>query len=147
MTAQLTRQKAKELLMLNKYFLGHESFEFPHLGGELCIPLHSKDRREEFILDVSRGNISLAKNKFQTRAHRVVILARLDLGGASHRNPDGQEIDCPHLHVYREGFETKWAIPLPSEFGDREGVLDLMDAFLDYCHVIDKPVIRGGLFT
>jgi hypothetical protein len=29
---------------------------------------------------------------------------RLDLDGPPHRNPDDQEIPCPHLHIYRAGY-------------------------------------------
>lgn len=147
MTVNLTQQEADRLLKLDKYFLGDERFTFPLPGGRLCIPLHSIDRREDFTFDVSRGKISLAKNKFQTRARKAVVLARLDLGGAPHRNPDDEEIDCPHLHLYREGYGDRWAVPLPPEFHGREDVLNIMETFLDYCRVIDKPTIDRGVFT
>jgi hypothetical protein len=37
----------------------------------------------------------------------MVVLVRLDLGGAPHRNPFDEEIGVPHLHLYREGFGDK----------------------------------------
>ena len=100
MTIFLTQHEANTLLALEKHFLGCDRFEFPALGGALRIPLHSADRREEFSLDITRGRILLEKNTFQTRARKAVILARLDLAGPPHRNPDGEEIGCPHLHLY-----------------------------------------------
>ena len=75
------------------------------------------DGREEFLLDIRRARIDLAKGTYQNRGREVVILARLDFGGAPHRNPDGEEIGSPHIHLYREGFGDKWAFPIPSEPG------------------------------
>ncbi len=147
MTILLTQQEADALLALEKHFLGNDRFAFPDLGGALRIPLHSSDRREEFSLDITRGRILLEKNTFQTRARKAVILARLDLAGPPHRNPDGEEIDCPHLHLYREGYGDKWAGPLPEVFTGIENPIELMDAFMDYCQVVGKPIINRGLFT
>jgi hypothetical protein len=147
MTTLLTHQEADALLALEKHFLGDGRFEFPSLGGALRIPLHSSDRREEFSLDITRGRILLEKNTFQTRARKAVILARLDLAGPPHRNPDDEEIDCPHLHLYREGYGDKWAMPLPDIFAGIADVLVLMDAFMDYCRVVDKPISERGLFA
>lgn len=147
MTILLTQQEADALLALEKHFLGNDRFAFPALGGALRIPLHSSDRREEFSLDITRGRILLEKNTFQTRARKAVILARLDLAGPSHRNPDGEEIDCPHLHLYREGYGDKWAAPLPAVFTGIEDAVEMMDAFMDYCRVVGKPIIERGLFA
>lgn len=147
MTIQLTQQEADALLALEKHFFGNDRFEFPALGGALRIPLHSSDRREEFSLDITRGRILLEKNTFQTRARKTVILARLDIAGPPHRNPDGEGIDCPHLHLYREGYGDKWAAPLPPVFTGIEDAVELMDAFMDYCRVVGKPIIERGLFA
>ncbi|MBS3959524.1 MAG: hypothetical protein KGZ52_09005 [Xanthomonadaceae bacterium] len=143
----MTQQEADALLALEKHFLGSDRFDFPALGGALRIPLYSSDRREEFSLDITRGRILLAKNTFQTRARKAVILARLDLAGPPHRNPDGEEIDCPHLHLYREGYGDKWAAPLPAVFTGIEDAFQLMDVFMDYCRVVGKPIIERGLFA
>jgi hypothetical protein len=68
-----------------------------------------------FLLDVTLYQIKLTKATFQNRARAVIILYRLDIDGAPHRNPDDQEVPCPHLHVYREGFGDKWATPAPTD--------------------------------
>ena len=46
---------------------------------------------------------------YPNRARQTVVLKRLDLDGPTHTNPDGEELPCPHVHVYRDGFGTKWA--------------------------------------
>lgn len=147
MTIFLTQHEANTLLALEKHFLGSDRFEFPALGGALRIPLHSADRREEFSLDITRGRILLEKNTFQARARKAVILARLDLAGPPHRDPDGEEIDCPHLHLYREGYGDKWAEPLPTALTGMTNAIEFMDAFMDYCRIVAKPIIERGLFA
>ncbi len=135
--------------MEKHYFGSTGRFDFPSLGGSLRLPLHSLDKREEFSLDITRGRISLKKNTFQTRARQTIILVRLDLAGPPHRNPDGEELECPHLHLYREGLGDKWACPLPSELAgiSDSDILGLLDAFMNYCAIVKKPVIDGGLFA
>jgi len=146
MTLELTQHEADSLLAMEKHFLGIGRFTFPGLGSSLRFILHSIDKREEFNLDITRSRILLEKITFQTRARKVVVLARLDIGGAPHRNPDGEEIASPHLHLYREGYGDKWAEPLPEIFqGIRDSFL-LMDTFMDYCRIVSKPTIDRGLF-
>lgn len=49
---------------------------------------------------------------FQNRYNSNIVLARLDFVHTTHRNPDGFEIAGPHLHLYVEGFESRWAYPI-----------------------------------
>lgn len=104
----LTQAEADALLAMAKHRSDEERYAFPMGGQSLSIALRSADHREHFLLDLHRARINLSKVKFQKRARQVVVLARLDLGGA-HRNPDGIEVPAPHLHLYREGFGHKWA--------------------------------------
>lgn len=120
----------------------------PPTGGKVTIPLTSVDEREFFLLDVNRGRIDLVKGTYQNRARNVVILARLDFGSKPHRNPDGEEIPSPHLHVYREGYGDTWAYPLDhAEFPDVENATALLGQFMRYCNVTEPPIVRGGLFS
>ncbi|MEZ4601356.1 MAG: hypothetical protein R2940_16330 [Syntrophotaleaceae bacterium] len=147
MSILLTQQEGDALLELEKHYFGNVVFDFPDLGGALRIPLHSEDRREEFSLDITRGRIELKKSTLQSRARKAVILARVDVCGPPHRNPDGEEVPCPHLHLYREGYGDKWAAPLPSHFTDPENTWQTVAEFMDFCHITTKPDIRQGLFS
>lgn len=144
----LTQTEADALLALPKVRVSDEEWTFPDLGGSLIIPLSSVDRRENFLLDVQRGRIDLMKGTFQNRARHVVILVRLDFGGAPHRNPDDREVPSPHLHVYREGYGDRWAIPVPAvkfpHIGD--AWLTLSD-FMNFCNITSAPHIKRTLFT
>ena len=147
MSPFLTQQEADALLAMQKHYLGTNRFEFPEMGGSLRLPLHSTDQREEFSLDITRGTIVLEKNTFQNRARKALVLVRLDLGGPPHRNPDGEEMPCPHLHLYREGFGTRWATPMPPNFATIKDTLELLDEFMNFCNIVSKPIIAGGLFA
>jgi hypothetical protein len=114
--AMLTQHEADALLALEKVVATEQRPLFPLPGIKVEIPLQSRDGREAFLLDLSRGRIKLTKATYQNRCKHVVILARVDIDGPPHRNPDGQEILCPHLHLYREGFGDKWAQPIPQPF-------------------------------
>lgn len=143
----LTQSEADALLALEKRKAGDVLWSFPTMGGSISIPLVSMDAREDFILDVSQGRINLKKRTFQGRGRQTIILARLDLGGPGHRNPDGEELPCPHLHLYREGFGDKWAVPpLKTEFTDLTDPMRTLQDFMRFFRIVDPPTIQRGLW-
>lgn len=145
---ELTQQEADSLLAMVKRRSNELRTKFPDPGGKLSAELVSADGRESFFLDINRSSVSLSKITYQNRARKIVVLARLDVDGAPHRNPDDVEIPCPHLHLYREGFADKWAVAVPaadfSNLADR-GVT-LLD-FLKFCNVVDPPHIDMSLLS
>lgn len=144
----LTQSEADALIAMEKHRVNEDRHCFPISERSLIVPLHSSDRREQFLLDISRGRIDLRRGKFQNRARQVVVLVRLDFGGSPHRNPDDQEISCPHLHVYREGYGDKWAIPVPlDQFPSTDDLWKTLEDFLRFCNITQPPHIDGGLFT
>jgi hypothetical protein len=147
MNIQLTQQEADALLALEKHCSENTKYIFPSMGGNLRIPLQSQDKREEFSLDIYRSNIVLQKNTFQNRARKSIILARIDLDAGIHRNPDGEEIPCPHIHIFREGWIDKWAIPLPNSFSNPSDIWKTLDDFMSFCNITTKPNITKELFT
>jgi hypothetical protein len=109
----LPQDEADRLMAMEKHAVDEKEWLFPAPGDRVAIPLTSLDKRESFMLDVTRAQIKLTKATYQNRARAAIILMRLDLDGPPHRNPDGVEIPCPHLHIYREGYGDKWAIAAP----------------------------------
>jgi hypothetical protein len=144
----LAQTDANALIAMEKHRANEERSDFPTAGQSLVVPLLSPDRREQFLLDVSRGRIDLLRVKMQNRARQVVVLVRLDLGGAPHRNPDDEEVPSPHLHVYREGFGDKWAEPVPADHFRNTGNLWVaLEDFMRFCNITKTPHIERGLFT
>lgn len=144
----LTQAEADALIAMEKHRTNDDTHEFPMHGQTLVLSLHSTDRREQFLLDVKRGRIDLLRGTYQNRAKQVVILVRLDFGGGPHRNPDEQEVSCPHLHVYREGYGDKWAVPIPaSQFRQPDNLWVLLEDFMRFCNISTPPLIEKGLFS
>ena len=144
----LTQAEADALIAMEKHRVNEELNDFPAPGETITLPLQSTDRREQFLLDLSQGRIDLRKIKLQNRGRQVVVLVRLDFGGAPHRNPDGAEIPVPHLHIYREGYGDKWAEPVPVDrFGNLSDIGQTISDFMGYCNITQPPHVRGGLFT
>ena len=143
----LTQSEAEALIAMEKHRVVDDRYDYP-TSGSLVVPLQSTDKREQFLLDIRRGRIDLLKGTYQTRARQVVILVRLDFGGAPHRNPDDQEIGSPHLHLYREGYGDKWAVEVPAEHFPRTPDLwGTLEDFMRFCRVTIPPYIERGLFT
>ena len=149
----LTQDEADHLLTLDKIFASASLTQFHlTLPFQQTHDLQSLDRREQFLLDVERGGRTHARLKFQTRARRTIVLARIDIAGKAHRNlahyphrPE-ERFTGVHIHLYREGFgdrvaylpEDLPAFRLPGTPHD----LDWLTAFLDYCHIINRPDIQ-----
>ncbi len=143
----LSQSEADAFIVMPKVKTDATEWDYPLPGASLAIPLISQDRKTNFFLDLSRGRISLAKGKYQNRVHQSVILVRLDFGGAPHRNPDGVEMPCPHLHIYREGYGDKWASPIPPErFPNITDAWATLQDFMKYCAIVEPPAIQRGLF-
>ena len=141
----LTQVEADALLAMPKRRMETVTYRLPPHRGKILVPLEDLTGREAFFLDVGRGGISLERRTYQTRARHTAILARLDFG-SPHRNPDGEEIGVPHLHVYREGYGAKWAYPVPADRFSHLGDpwLTLFD-FLVFCNVVEPPDIQQEL--
>ncbi|MDI6788671.1 MAG: hypothetical protein QME51_09895 [Planctomycetota bacterium] len=143
----LTQAEADALIALEKHRIDDTPYDYPAQGGAICIPLISTDKRENFLLDISRGKIDLLKGKYQNRVRKVVVLVRLDFGGQPHRNPDGQEIASPHLHIYREGYGDKWASTVPQQsFSNVSNLWQTLTDFIHFCNIVTPPIIDRGLF-
>lgn len=144
----ISQAEADALIAMEKHCVENKSWLFPEPGGRLAIPLVSPDKRENFILDMTRAQIKLTKATYQNRARQAIILMRLDLDGSPHRNPDDQEIPFPHLHIYREGYADKWAIPAPANvYPNVADLFATFEAFMRHCNITQTPQIDRGLFS
>ena len=144
----ISQSEADALIAMEKQRVDDKQWDFPVPGDRLAIPLVSFDKRENFMLDITRGQIKLTKATFQNRVRQAIILMRLDLDGPPHRNPDGEEVLCPHLHIYREGHGDKWAIPAPvSLYTDTSRLFSTFQQFMKHCNITMPPDIHPGLFS
>lgn len=146
--ANITQAEADALIRMEKHRVDGQRHGFPARGESLVLPLQSPDKREVFCLDISRGRIDLSRVKYQSRARQIVVLVRLDLAGPPHRNPDDEEIPCPHLHMYRENFGDRWAVRIPvQDFANTSDLWCTLQDFLRFCNITRPPDIKRGLWA
>lgn len=150
----LTQADADALLVLPKTFESSVvQIDFPRFQTFTSVyALEGAGGREAFLFDVERGVRKRARLKFQTRARKVYILARIDIDGKPHTNPPdaphrpGERFVGPHVHLYRAGFEDRIAFH-PAEVpgftvpAAPDGVAWLV-AFLRLCNVSAIPSIQ-----
>lgn len=155
----LSQNEADELFLLAKKAQdAAQEFRFPSLGSDITVPIVSLDNREAFLLDVNRSRMILAKCTYMERYKTSIVLARLDVAGPPHTNPsvtnapvifanyNGAEIACPHLHLYVEGYDAKWAMPAPVNiFDNTTNLHSTLEGFLTYCNVVEPPAIGMAL--
>jgi hypothetical protein len=139
----LTQTEADYLMALEKQFATDEVLELGDTPLEFSRALVSLDGREYFIFDVWRGSLNLKKYKLQERARVVIPLVRVDVGGAPHTNPDDTVVPCPHLHLYREGYDDKWAFPLSKyPFREPSDIVITVEDFAQFCKISRLPQIQ-----
>lgn len=139
----LTQAEADHLINLPKRLETQRSILFPAPGDKATYHAVSLDQRERFMMDANRGRIRLTKCSYQQRYRTVEVLLRLCVDGPPHPNPDGEVIHGHHIHVYREGYGSRWAIPLPSNrFGDPTDLARTLRDFLAFCNVENPPEIQ-----
>lgn len=150
-TIHISQSDANTLIAREKHRQDDKKYCFTQTRLDYRIPLISADGREGFSLDLWRGGISLQKAKFQNRARKAIVLLRLDLDTKPHVNPDGERIIGPHIHIYREGFEDRWAYLLNSAqfqsvFQDVTDEWQTLQDFIHYANISRPPFIGRGLF-
>ncbi len=115
-------------------------------GIDETYDLIGDDPRERFLLDLWRGTLRLSKLKFQTRGRKIIVLIRVDIDGAPHTNPDGQQVGGTHIHRYREGHEDKWAEPLDlAEFTNTSDIEQTYRDFCRVCNIVEIPSFQPEL--
>ena len=141
----LTQSEAEALIAMEKSFSSPNAVVISP-GVDETYELNGADMRERFLLDLWRGMIRLSKLKVQTRGRSVVVLVRLDIDGAPHTNPDGKRLGGTHLHLYREGYEDKWAYPLDrGQFRNTRVITLTFLDFCRYCNVENIPPVQEAL--
>ena len=145
----LTQSDIDLLLNMIKQLKSNDKIVFPPFGTEIKLDVISTTTKDKFIIDISRkGYIKINRCTYQTRYQKSIILLRLDVNGPPHTNPDGEVIPCPHLHIYREGYESKWAFPLQDKINvqNPDDLIEILIRFLEYNKISNIPEIEEQMF-
>jgi hypothetical protein len=127
----LEQWEADRLLRARKVYTFSTTVDLRR-GADNDYQVETDDGSESLLLDVRGPGRNPAKARFQLRHRRTLVLARLCLM-ARHTNPDGERLDGSHLHLYREGFDARYAENL-SEFDS------IIEALTCFCERVNLPV-------
>ena len=102
--------------------------------------------KEVFLLDFYRGSFELSKYTINKRYRQTVILLRYDNNGR-HTNPDGVLFEGAHVHLYRDGFNDKFAFPV-SDIGvdNSDSMETVFIKIMHFCNVKKIPIIEVSMF-
>lgn len=140
----LTQAEADQFMQMLKHFVRPPATVTIRPGADDTYELADSNDREKFLLDVWRGTLRLSKLKFQNRVRAAVVLVRLDVDGAPHTNPDGAWLIGTHLHLYKEGYDDRWAYPAdPAKFSLLSDPGKTFHDFCAYCKIESPPPVQG----
>ena len=140
----LTQTEADQFMAMAKHFLRPPAAITIPPGADDSYELAGPNDREKFLLDVWRGTLRLSKLRFQNRVRTVLVLVRLDVDGAPHTNPDGEWLSGTHLHLFREGYDDRWAYPVdPNNFTLLSDPGTTFQDFCAFCKIESPPSVQG----
>ncbi len=66
-------------------------------------------------------------------------LCRIDTAGRNHTNPDKREVEAPHMHIYKEGYDDSFAYPLSEidNFEKCDSEASILFELLNYFSVVN----------
>lgn len=140
----ITQEEYNYIISLKKEFKESKRID---LDKEFSSDIIAIETRDTFILDYHIGTIDLKKFTYNKRYKKTIILLRFDSSGR-HTNPDGQIFDGPHVHIYKEGYDDKFAFPVSKIDIDENNInkVEVLRKFLQYCNVVNCPPIQGSIF-
>jgi hypothetical protein len=108
--------------------------------------INSLINTDTFLLDFYRGSIELIKYTYNKRYRQTIILLRYDNAGR-HTNPDGQEFNGPHVHLYCEGYNDKFAFSVTQISINASDKLEtVLRKILYFCNVKRIPIIEIPMY-
>ena len=108
--------------------------------------INSIDTHDTFLLDFNRGSMEIRRYTFNKRFRQTIILIRYDNDGR-HTNPDGTQFSGPHVHLYGEEFNDKFAYPVSVIGVDPADDMDIvLKKLLIYCNVKRFPGFESPMY-
>ena len=108
--------------------------------------INSIASKETFSLDFYRGSFELSKYTVNKRYRQTIIMLRYDNGGR-HTNPDGVLFEGPHVHLYREGYNDKFAFTVAEiNISANDTMEEIFKKIMHFCNVKNLPIIEVPMF-
>lgn len=139
----LSQKDADFLLAMLKRTL-QEIISFPDAGLKEHFEVQSLSSSVVFTITIERMTKNPCKYNLGARIKGDELLLFLHINpSGKHYNPDGEIIYGNHWHVYREGYDMRFAYP--AEDIDSSEFVHNTIVFLEEFNVVEKPEIRQRL--
>ena len=128
----LTQERADYLIKVLKILKSKgKVISFPSPTQQEIIEAESDDlNKDKFMFYINRKGQYNLKCTYLSRYNNTYNLLRIDINGPPHDNPDGTTVNCPHIHIYKEGYNLSWAYPLGSKI--ETNPKDLIQVLIDF---------------
>lgn len=108
--------------------------------------INSSATNDIFLLDFYRGSFELSKYTINKRYRQTIIMLRYDNAGR-HTNPDGVLFEGQHVHLYKEGYNDKFAFPVSViDVTDNDSMEVVFNKIMQFCNVKKFPSIEVPMF-
>lgn len=141
---KLTQNEADRLLKMLKKTLIAE-IDFPDMNSSTEFDVQGDTKQDLFTIKIFRSKIKYNKYTFGAKIKKdSILLLELHINPSNpHSNPDGTKIVGSHWHIYKEGFDRKFAFPAVN-INDDDFVINTL-LFFDEFHLISKPNVNYQL--
>jgi len=143
----LTQAEYDFIMSQDKFF--DDPVSTIHLGPapiQWVRQINSAFKTEIYLLDFYRGSFELTKYTINKRYKQTIILLRYDSDGR-HTNPDGEKFEGAHIHLYKEGYNDKYAFSV-SKIGlvETDGMEVVFNKIMHFCNIKKIPYIEMSMF-
>ncbi|MFR4986761.1 MAG: DUF6978 family protein [Lachnospirales bacterium] len=135
----LTYNEFQHIMSIQKNFIDC-NIKFCKIGDNISYDLISiSNSNKKFKLDVDRRTRSIELNKIKIQNRLDIPLIRVDINSPPHINPDRTKTSRNHIHIYKEGYDLKWAMNLEGfhsiYFKNTNIFNNLFIDFCKYCNI------------
>jgi hypothetical protein len=118
----------------------------PSNGDKLKLHLKNSLNQDNFELNISTHSIRIEKTNYHLQENRILPLLRLEVFATPHKNPNGEKISENHLHIYKEGFEDRWAYPVDHILKHSRDRIIIFQSLLDTINLQSKLTVDKDIF-
>ena len=141
---KLTQAEANRLIAMLKTTLCNE-INFPERNSATEFDVQGDTKQDLFTIKIFRSKIRYNKYTLGARIKKDgTILLELHINPSNpHSNPDNTIIIGSHWHVYKEGYDRKFAYPAADVNNDDFAENTLL--FFEKFNIINKPQVNYQL--
>lgn len=135
----LTQSEAENLL--NAIKTGLDKFiNLPTKGNKINLIVKSEKPNMSFNIQIyqSRTGTKININALINKSQTGLLFLHINPTNI-HINPDNEKIIGSHWHIYKEGYDTKYAYPA-TDINDKDFITNTLIFFRKF-NIIDKPNI------